>query len=270
MRNIVLHFLLLNTLFAYPRSDLRPGGVLVVPKECEQAFFLGKPGILTERNGTILRLFAIPLSTEPGRYTLACHCHDGNRTRSVTIHSFPYKEQRLKIKNRRKVIPNAEDLRRIRAETVRKREAKAFHSKELARVDFLRPVQGAVSSPFGLRRFFNGHPRAPHRGLDIAAPEGTPVRAAADGMVVETGDFFFSGNLVFLEHGQGLKTLYGHMSRIAVKPGENVKKGQVIGYVGHTGRATGPHLHFGVWMQGCYVDPTIFLPKVKGDGAKNH
>ena len=270
MRWIFLVCFISGILFAFPRSDLRPGGILVVPKECEQSFFLGKPGILAERDGALYRLFAIPLSTKPGRYTLVSRCPDGNRTRSVTIRSFPYKEQRLHIQNRRQVTLNAEDLRRIRAEAVRKRKAKAFRSKEPARADFVRPVQGAVSSPFGLRRFFNGQPRAPHRGLDIAAPEGTPVKAAADGTVVDAGNFFFSGNLLFLEHGQGLQTLYGHLRRIAVKPGQRVKRGQVVGYVGHTGRATGPHLHFGVWMQGCYVDPTLFLPKVKGDGAKNH
>lgn len=249
-----------TTLFAFPRSDLRPGGILITPKVCEQAFFLGKPGMLTERNGTILRLFAIPLSTEPGRYSLTRHCHDGNRTRSVTIHFFPYKEQRLHIKNRHQVTPDAEDLRRIHAEAIRKRNAKAFRSKNFARVDFIWPVHGLISSPFGLKRFFNGHPRAPHRGLDIAAAEGTPVRAAETGRIVDAGNFFFSGNLVFIEHGQGLETLYAHLSRIIVKPGQRVKRGQIIGYVGHTGRATGPHLHFGVWMRGCYVDPTLFLP----------
>ncbi len=259
MRSILLSLLIINALFAFPRSDPRPGGVLAVKAQCERAFFLGKEGISARKGGTRYRLFAVPLSTRPGPYPLTFQCRDGKHTQTITIRPHAYKEQHLHIKNRRKVTPNAKDMKRIRAEAARKHKAKSYRSKGSARVDFIWPAHGRISSPFGLRRFFNGKPRAPHRGLDIAAPEGTPVKAAADGVVADAGNFFFSGNLVFLEHGEGLETLYAHLSRITVKPGQKVRQGQIIGYVGHTGRATGPHLHFGVWMDGCYVDPTLFL-----------
>ncbi|MGB5679062.1 MAG: M23 family metallopeptidase, partial [Gammaproteobacteria bacterium] len=118
-----------------------------------------------------------------------------------------------------------------------------------------------ISSVFGLRRFFNEQERNPHTGLDIAAPEGTDIKTAADGIVIEAGDFFFSGNMVYVDHGQGLISLYAHLSRIDVKPGDSLRRGDILGAVGQTGRVTGAHLHFAVIANGVLVDPLYFLPK---------
>jgi murein DD-endopeptidase MepM/ murein hydrolase activator NlpD len=152
-------------------------------------------------------------------------------------------------------------MERINKERTRKRAAKLHWSNTYPDIDFIWPVSGEISSIFGLRRFFNEQERNPHNGLDIAAPEGTDIKVTADGTVIETGDFFFSGNMVYVDHGQGLISLYAHLSRIDVKPGDVMRSGDVLGAVGQTGRVTGAHLHFAVIANGVLVDPVYLLPE---------
>jgi hypothetical protein len=132
--------------------------------------------------------------------------------------------------------------------------------ERLWRGAFLRPVEGAEpGTGFGSRRVINGKPRAPHSGIDYAADRGTAVVAVNSGRVALLGEFFFPGRLVILDHGLGLYTLYFHLDTVAVRDDERVTRGQVIGTVGSTGRATGPHLHFGAHMGGARVDPAVLL-----------
>jgi murein DD-endopeptidase MepM/ murein hydrolase activator NlpD len=163
------------------------------------------------------------------------------------------------IKNTRQVEPSQEDLRRIAGEREITRTALASWSEQTPQLDFAEPVEGPISSVFGLRRFFNEQPRKPHSGLDIAAAQGTPIRAPAAGTVLHAGEFFFSGNVVYLDHGSGLVTMYAHMDQIDVDTGQQIGRGQVIGAVGMTGRVTGAHLHWGVYLNEAAVDPTLFL-----------
>lgn len=171
-----------------------------------------------------------------------------------------YEEQHLTIPEQKYVEPPAADLKRIAQERIKMdRIYKAWRFVDADPVQLIVPVEGRFSSGFGLKRFFNGKPRNPHSGLDIAASSGTPVQAAADGVVVGVADYFFNGKTVFIDHGQGLITMYCHLSKFLVANGDKVIQGQFVGKVGQTGRATGPHLHFGVSLNDARVDPRLFF-----------
>lgn len=215
--------------------------------------------VVNEANG-VLAIVGIPLSTGQGQQSLRVVDQNGlARQVPFMVKDMHYEEQRLTISNKRKVNPNPIDVQRINRENKRLKEVKSYHAERLLTQSFAWPLAGPVTSPFGLKRFYNDQPRRPHGGIDIAADEGTPILAPADGIVIEAGDYFFNGNCVFIEHGLGLQTFYAHMSQIDVQPGDFVSKGQRLGAVGQTGRVTGPHLHWSVGLNGTWVNPLLVL-----------
>lgn len=180
------------------------------------------------------------------------------------VNDKKYREQRITVSNSRHVNPLPDDMIRITRELELQNSAyRQFSPNVPSNILLDKPVKGPLSSPFGLKRFFNGEPRAPHSGLDFAVPTGTPVTAPAAGKVILTGDYFFNGNTVFLDHGQGLITMYCHLSVIDVKVGDTLSRGQVLGKVGATGRVTGAHLHWNVSLNDARVDPAIFIGQFK-------
>lgn len=124
---------------------------------------------------------------------------------------------------------------------------------------FIPPKAGKFINSFGRKRFFNNEERAPHSGLDIPAPIGQKVVAPADGIVVQTGDYFFNGKTVLIDHGQGLISMFCHLSKIEVSKGQHITQGELLGLVGNTGRVTGPHLHWGMSLNDARVDPQLLL-----------
>jgi hypothetical protein len=152
---------------------------------------------------------------------------------------------------------DAETLARVRKESaVTNALWEAEPSTPFWKGAFIKPIPGEVIGPFGRRSVINDQPRSPHTGVDLRGKKGTPIKAINDGRVVLTGDHFFSGLSVVIDHGGGIQSMYFHMDKIQVQKGEIVEKGAVIGSVGSTGRATGPHLHWGVRVNGARIDPS--------------
>ena len=172
-----------------------------------------------------------------------------------------YPTQTLKVDSKF-VDVSKTDSQRAEAERKRNSEVTARYTPErMWSLPFFRPVPGELSSLFGLRRVFNGQPRNPHRGLDFRAAQGDPIRAVADGVVALADDQFFAGNVVYIDHGLGLFSVYMHMSKTEVREGDKISRGQIIGQVGSTGRVTGPHLHLSLIVQGTGADPLPLLDK---------
>ncbi|MFK5971546.1 MAG: peptidoglycan DD-metalloendopeptidase family protein [Candidatus Marithrix sp.] len=206
-----------------------------------------------------IALVGIPLNTKLGRHTVIDQ--ETNQQYSFKVIKKQYKVQRIRIKNKRKVNPTPNDLQRIRREKQLIKEALAttWRATTTSPLPLMQPIRGRFSSSFGRQRYFNGQRRSSHTGLDIAAPLGTPIGAATTGKVIRTGNYFFTGNTVIIDHGQGVVTLYGHLNTIKVISGQIVKIGEVIGTVGKTGRATGPHLHWSVSLNQNMIDPTLIM-----------
>ena len=181
------------------------------------------------------------------------------QTLNFLIDSHTYAVQRLRVAPKH-VELSAANLARHQSEGARQAKVIALFSEPLpSNLRMHAPVAGPRSSSFGLRRVFNGQPRSPHSGMDIAAASGTPITAPLAGRVADTGDFFFNGNTVWLDHGGGLLSMLCHLSRVDVRPGDELRGGDLLGAVGATGRATGPHLHWSISLNRAMVDPALFL-----------
>ncbi|VAW76382.1 Peptidase, M23/M37 family [hydrothermal vent metagenome] len=249
-----------------PKNHPVPGGIAVITltgyNTAPQASFRNKPVmVVRDDKGTFVALLGLALATKPGEQNLEILGASGKKKiMSFTVANRDYERQYITIKNKRMVNPEKRDMTRIGKEQQRIRKALASWTPQTPETLLLNlPVSGPVSSTFGLRRYFNDQPRKPHSGLDLAAAEGTPVKAPASGHIVDTGEFFFNGNTVFIDHGQGLVTMYCHLSRIDVKPGQHVDSGAIIGAVGKTGRVTGAHLHWSVSLNDARIDPEFLL-----------
>ncbi|MCK5639443.1 MAG: peptidoglycan DD-metalloendopeptidase family protein [Gammaproteobacteria bacterium] len=254
-----------------PKANSVPGGIAIVSlgentqpgknqKARPEAYYQDRRVMILSTEGQWQAVVGIPLGAKPGTHTLKVTEATTNRQLSFEINAKEYESQYLTIKNKRMVNPYAKDLERIQTEKKRiTRAFKAWNDRPEVETRFSIPVTGRLSSPFGLRRYFNEQPRKPHSGLDLAAPTGTPILAPASGTIIEMGEFFFNGNSVFIDHGQGLISMYCHLDSIGVTKGQTVRQGEEIATVGMTGRVTGPHLHWSVSLNNSRIDPALFL-----------
>jgi murein DD-endopeptidase MepM/ murein hydrolase activator NlpD len=263
--SVTLAPLALAASYVLPRESAVPGGVKLIRLE-----YLGsaipavdvdgqRAMVVQDATGWVAVL-GIPLSAPLAARSVVVHDADGRQQLEFTVGEKLYASQSLKVAPRQ-VNLSREDLARVNRERLVIDAALSHWSNEQPQsLRLPQPVPGTRSSSFGMRRVFNGESRNPHSGMDIAAATGTPVRAPIAGTVVETGNFFFNGNTVLVDHGRGLISMYCHLSAIDVQPGQKVAAGDRLGAVGATGRATGPHLHWGLSLNRAWVDPELFVP----------
>ena len=257
-----------RTLFAadsqvWPHASAVPGGIARIDlgpaAERPRATASGVPLLVVGDPIVWTALVGISLSTEPGPASIELITGGESRKIAYTISPKRYSEQRLKV-SPKTVDLSPEDLSRYERERTHQASVIATFREPLpSAFEMRQPTPGRRSSSFGLRRVFNGKPRNPHSGMDIAAPTGTPIISPLPATVIDTGDYFFNGNTVWLDHGGGLLSMMCHLSRIDVQPGDKLATGQRLGAVGATGRVTGPHLHWSISLNRAMVDPALFL-----------
>lgn len=266
-------FLLLFSLFysgfswanRLPEQLAVPGGIIKLPvaeisQPIPKVYYYDKRVLVTADQTHWVALVGIPLSAKTGVHKINIKSIGKNQNQTFNVTDKDYPTQRITIKKKRMVTGfTDQDLKKIKADKLAMGKAKSIWTEKEIDTDFTTPVDGRLSSLFGLKRFFNNIPKRPHNGLDIAAPTGTSILAPASAKVIDVGNYYFNGNTVFLDHGQGLLSAYLHMNKITVKPGQIIKQGDALGTVGETGRVTGPHLHWIVYLNKVAVDPALFI-----------
>ena len=247
-----------------PHESAVPGGVkiLALPDAADtppDVIANGHRVLVVRQAEQWFAVVGIPLSESPGPASVIWRHAGAAQSLPFEVAAKHYTVQALKVSPSQVDLSPAA-LARVTRERVRTDEIlNRWTAQQPEALLMQAPVPGIRSSSFGLRRVFNGEARSPHSGMDIAAPSGTPVLAPAAGEVVETGDYFFTGNTVFIDHGRCFVSMYCHLSAIDVHVGERVAAGRRIGAVGMTGRATGPHLHWALSLNRVWVDPALFI-----------
>lgn len=209
-----------------------------------------------------IAMLALPVDTPAGKHQLTLTVNGKQTTHIITSTKRAYKTQHLNVQQSY-VVPPQQEMAKIKKDIAERKAIFSITSatRMWSETEWIRPADGILTSPFGARRVYNGQPRNPHNALDFKAGIGDPIRSVARGKVVFAGEQYFTGNTIYIDHGQGIITGYAHLSQINVKKGDIVKPGQVIGLAGATGRVTGPHLHFTMYSYGTAVDPTHLLLK---------
>ena len=249
-----------------PTQSAVPGGVVIVPlavitDEKPVVTYNKQRVMVIKQNQQWLAVVGVPLSVKIGTQRVTVTSAGKVSKTLFEVEDKAYPTQHITIKDKRKVNPTNYDMTRINAEKAKTAAALKHWTEGDVAMNFIWPIKGRVSGLFGRRRVFNGQPKRPHSGMDIAAATGTEIHAPANGIVRDTGNYFFNGNTIFIDHGQGLITIFLHLDKIGVEIGQVVKQGDIIGTVGATGRVTGPHLHLGVSLNNVKVEPRLFFPK---------
>lgn len=256
---------------ALPQEARVPGGIALLPLPATlpagvEARFGEAPVFIAQGgDGRRVAVVGLPLAAVPGEAVLELRAPGAAaplETLRFAIAAKDYPVQHITLPaDSRHVHPGPEELARYAREAREQQAAyRVFSPASATWPDFVQPTAGLTNPSFGRKRFFNGEERQAHLGMDIAAPEGQPVVSPAAGRVLLTGDYFFNGRTVLVDHGQGLVSMLCHLSEIHVIAGDRLRAGDPVGRVGKTGRATGPHLHWTVSLNDVRIDPLLVLP----------
>jgi murein DD-endopeptidase MepM/ murein hydrolase activator NlpD len=246
---------------AFAQGPSWPGGIAFVDLGAAEGAaplvtYDNKRVLIMRKDGNWQAVIGVPLNKKAGKALMSLA--DGTSL-SFEVNEHAYLEEHLKVAQSYVSLSEENLARYNRERKIIDAALNNWRDQALDDIALVAPVAGPRSSSFGKRRFFNDEPRSPHSGMDIAVPEGEPIQAPLDGVVTTTGDFYFNGNTVFIDHGQGFITMYCHLSMIGVEDGQTIDAGETIGLVGKTGRVTGAHLHFGTYLNGTAVDPALLL-----------
>jgi murein DD-endopeptidase MepM/ murein hydrolase activator NlpD len=252
--------------FAYtlPHESAVPGGVKILKLDIHSSSMPyvdvdGHRALVVQDGSGWTAIIGIPLSAPLAPQQVVVHSGDARQEIQFSIGDKQYASQSLKVAPGQVNLSKA-DLERVnREKSIIEHAMSRWTDEQPETLRMQQPIPGIRSSSFGMRRIFNGESRNPHSGMDIAGPVGTPVRAPLAGTVIDTGNYFFNGNTVFVDHGRGMISMYCHLSAIDVTPGQRVAAGTTLGKVGMTGRVTGPHLHWGLSLNRAWVDPELFV-----------
>jgi murein DD-endopeptidase MepM/ murein hydrolase activator NlpD len=250
--------------YTLPHESAVPGGVKILKLDIHSNSMPyveidGRRALVIRDDASWIAVIGIPLSAPLAPQQVIVHSGDGRQQVQFSIVDKQYASQSLNVAPGQVNLSKA-DLERVnRDKQVIEHAMSRWTDEQPEALRMPQPIPGVRSSSFGMRRIFNGESRNPHMGMDIAAPIGTPVRAPLAGTVIDTGNYFFNGNTVFVDHGRGMISMYCHLSAINVQPGEHVAAGTTLGKVGMTGRVTGPHLHWGLSLNRAWVDPELFV-----------
>ncbi|MBL4622738.1 MAG: M23 family metallopeptidase [Immundisolibacteraceae bacterium] len=257
-----------------PTEQRLAGGIVLIDisdhfEPGSQAYFGNQRVKISVDGGQAIAVIGIPLHASAGHSELRLLDNQSGAARTSKKITFildkaDYPTERLTIADNNKVSPDPASLKRIQAESGAIKGA--LRNWQNQSVDFRKmvlPVTGRLSSEFGYRRIINGHSRKPHSGIDLAAPTGTKVIAPAGGVITGLGDYFFNGNTLFIDHGEGLISMFCHLSETLVGVGDQVTQGQLVAAVGSSGRATGPHLHWSLSLNDARINPLLFTSEVE-------
>ncbi|MEO7253769.1 MAG: peptidoglycan DD-metalloendopeptidase family protein [Casimicrobium sp.] len=248
-----------------PRESRVPGGIALVTVapayEAKPAVTRDGANVWTVKRGASwVAVVGIPLATVPGEHSISVNRNGEPQSVAFTVKEKRYPVQHVTLKDNAMVEPPPELIARIETESAHLKTVRSkWREDDAVNASFALPAVGRLSGRFGGSRVLNGKPRAPHAGLDLAIGTGTPVLAPGDGIVLDTGDYYFCGKTMFIDHGNGLLSLFCHLSECTATVGDTVRKGQAVARSGATGRASGPHLHWSVYLNAVSVEPELFV-----------